>query len=411
MLLYCLKVTEILENMECLPPGYIVRPPTEAEWLYAAGNAMLGKDKTTVEQRGFFRENSGSVPHPSGSRQPNRLGLFDMYGNVAEAVVPFDTKEVTDLLVVRGGSYLNGKKYAVSQRTYHPKYQTIPFDIGFRLVITPGDKSYFDENFYLFSKNQFRSRGKIYELIGANCGIFNPSRAAKTAALLGGKLAEFEDEAHVKEAMKAFPVLQSWLAAIGGKYVNGKWLWNSGREINFGTWKKSRSSTGSTAIALQKGKWVAVRDNYKLPVIICQWSEKEFQERNKKRLNCGKLPLELTRFTIGRKLYILFDAGMSFGTAVRCCELMNGKLACPDDPEVMKKVIANLQPFERRHVLLGGYAKVDKWFWLSGKEFKEKLLKNPGDQIPRRNLNFITLCHGKLHDSQLCNSFLCEWDI
>jgi formylglycine-generating enzyme required for sulfatase activity len=71
--------------------GKKYRLPTEAEWEYAAGGGQYigtkfsGTDRDVeVPDFGWTTENSNGVPHPVALKKPNRLGLYDMTGNVWE---------------------------------------------------------------------------------------------------------------------------------------------------------------------------------------------------------------------------------------------------------------------------------------------------------------------------------------
>jgi formylglycine-generating enzyme required for sulfatase activity len=67
------------------------RLPTEAEWEYAAGGARLNPDKyagtndfSQLGEYAWHNENSGGQSKPVGNKKPNKLGLYDMIGNVNE---------------------------------------------------------------------------------------------------------------------------------------------------------------------------------------------------------------------------------------------------------------------------------------------------------------------------------------
>jgi formylglycine-generating enzyme required for sulfatase activity len=57
--------------------GY--RLPTEAEWEYASGG-----NPAEMSESAWYILNSGGRTHPVGQKRQNRLGLYDMLGNVSE---------------------------------------------------------------------------------------------------------------------------------------------------------------------------------------------------------------------------------------------------------------------------------------------------------------------------------------
>jgi formylglycine-generating enzyme required for sulfatase activity len=64
---------------------------TEAEWEYAAragttGQYNFGDNSDQLIKYGWYTGNSDRQAHPVGQLSPSRIGLYDMYGNVAEWV-------------------------------------------------------------------------------------------------------------------------------------------------------------------------------------------------------------------------------------------------------------------------------------------------------------------------------------
>jgi formylglycine-generating enzyme required for sulfatase activity len=136
--------------------GY--RLPTEAQWEYASkggdpnaadwtGYTYSGSD--TVGEVAWYVENSGNKTHEVGKKAPNRLGLYDMSGNVyewcwdwygdyssgAQTDPTGPERSSTGGRVKRGGSYFFSTSLARSvYRTYgYPAYGG-DLKPGFRLV-------------------------------------------------------------------------------------------------------------------------------------------------------------------------------------------------------------------------------------------------------------------------------------
>ena len=106
---------------------------------------------------------------------------------------------------------------------------------------------------------------------------------------------------------------------------------------------------------------------------------------------------------------MLIGSPMHWNAAVRLCELLGGRLACLDTPELRTGIMKHVAPWRSRRIMLGGYAKREKWFWLSGKPCDLKLKMDRNYQIPSRNLNHISLREGEFYDSWNGQLFLCEW--
>ena len=143
--------------------GY--RLPTSAEWEYAcrAGEVtsrFFGADPGLLGEYAWFAANSGGRPQPVGRLKPNDLGLFDLYGNVAEWCLTPDAGPAADpgerftdpplpadlcvvepgqRWVVRGGSWNDGPERLRSASRGTLPVETAGADgrtVGFRVART-----------------------------------------------------------------------------------------------------------------------------------------------------------------------------------------------------------------------------------------------------------------------------------
>lgn len=132
----------------------LYRLPTEAEWEYAAGGGnkrrrYLFAGSNNIDDVSWYKDNSNSRTHRVGEKKPNKLGIYDMSGNVWEFCSdfygPYSRNRQNNpqglptgrYRVLRGGSWLFRARNC---RCYNriliaPEHSDI--NSGFRLALVP----------------------------------------------------------------------------------------------------------------------------------------------------------------------------------------------------------------------------------------------------------------------------------
>ena len=166
-LLFCKKLSDHVKTNQEVPPGYVFRLPSEAEWEYACragtqtassfGDAMSSKQANFDGRSPLGKAAKGinrKRPMPVGYYPPNAWGFYEMHGNMWEWCLDewrefTDRKEVNPLpsraeinpryKVVKGGSwYVHGWECRSTSR--YALRPAVRYNTGIGLRVALGRK-------------------------------------------------------------------------------------------------------------------------------------------------------------------------------------------------------------------------------------------------------------------------------
>ena len=149
---FCEWLTAEEKKAGRLPANYEYRLPTEAEWEFAcrAGSKTafsFGDTTQGLENYAWYRNNTSGHQEKCGSKQPNKLGIHDMHGNLWEwcndwygdKFVAADSEDPPgpdsssdNLKVLRGGSFTSEPIDLQCGSRYCFDFKTSKKNIGFR---------------------------------------------------------------------------------------------------------------------------------------------------------------------------------------------------------------------------------------------------------------------------------------
>ena len=150
----CLFISRLNHKLKSQIGNSQFRLPTEIEWEYAAKSCTRDDDNiycgsNNVNDVGWYEGNSSNNIHKVASKKPNKLGLYDMSGNVWECCsnAYFEYSNLNSLVLVqdvdtimscvrRGGSWKDAQNCLRTTFRSQQLLMERKNNVGFRLVLS-----------------------------------------------------------------------------------------------------------------------------------------------------------------------------------------------------------------------------------------------------------------------------------
>ena len=136
-------IEKLNARAEVKSAGITFRLPTQKEWEYACRAGSTGKyglladgREGTLDEMGWYEDNSDDKTHPVGQKKPNAWGLYDMHGNVWE----WNDDVSDDERIFCGGSFNNGGNGCAVGYWYYNDQSYRYGGLGFRLAASRTEK-------------------------------------------------------------------------------------------------------------------------------------------------------------------------------------------------------------------------------------------------------------------------------
>lgn len=137
---FCRRLTQRDLGHKILPPGFVYSLPTRKKWRAFIADASVDSAIIPHETANNIADGSHSTM-PVGSGDVNRLGLYDLVGNVSEWSADIDPDTgVPYHLGASWNTYQTDRQHAESELRFRSRTDQSAM-VGFRCVLVPTSKS------------------------------------------------------------------------------------------------------------------------------------------------------------------------------------------------------------------------------------------------------------------------------
>ena len=415
MVAFCMAFTKTARMDIDLPHGYAFRPPTEAEWEFAAIGGMAAMTPESEEQQSH-------KPIPTAlNASPNAIGLYNMDRNLSEAVIPYPDSQTSngwiipspgrlmpDSWTIIRGSNFSDNHTGIAKRTPFRLDQITLETVGFRPVLAPVEDGFFEKHwFHAMPLHTCDINGKPYVGIDACYSTSTWTRTRQIVKAFGGRLPEPASKQEWQSVCKALGMDDRFPAPLGIMFKDNAW-----RSVTDGTPSPFAAQlpapspdserTCLSALTRNGGALLPVSANSYLPSIVIEYPD-EASFANRRQPPCSETfeidgrHFGLLPFTLPASMHRAFIEFAGYREPS-----LNGSL--------LEKVVKRLAD-SQKIVALGCHLHSDGWRWSDGTKFEPTCeLEDFGGKAKTisRNYKILVTSQGLLKQSASSEALLVE---
>jgi len=381
----CLDLNKRLSQEMDFPPGYGFRPPTEAEWEFAALGGMTGT--------GLGKDTESPVA--------NEFGLLNLDRNLAEIVQSYPNRHCEGWGILRGASFQDSSP-GIENR--HPVRldQVALTHFGFRPVLALVAETYYRDVWY-FPKHPLTAvvDGKAYADFETCVASTSWQEAQRLAADLGGCLPEPQSRAHLNRIIDALKADWRFPMPLGIRFQEQSWRTISDNLPSSFAAELASPIPGSQRLVLASTakSSMQVTDDMKLPVVCVEFSDPE----------ALAIPHRLTledEFEIDGRHFALLRYHIVNYMHQAFLNFVGYESPIITDATVLARLLEHLKPF-KESIDIGLHAHGPDWCWrdLTPLEKGVMIDLSPLDKayLGTRNYSIVVARDGHLEAAFKCS--------
>ena len=402
MLAFCMAFTKNVRKDIDLPSGYAFRPPTEAEWEFAAKGGMSGLSPASEEQ-----QSHKPIPLPLKDTT-NFMGLYNMDRNLSEAVIPYPEYQPPNGWTVIRGSNFSEKYTGINTRTPFRLDQITLETVGFRPVLAPVEPTFFAKHwFFSMPLRTCKVNGKTYVGIDACHSTSTWNSTSQIAKAFGGHLPEPASKQEWHSVCEALELDERFPSPLDIVFKDNAW-----RSVTDGTPSPFASELPApspeserrclSALTRNGGALLPVSANSYLPSIVIEYQD-EASFADRRQPQCSET------FEIDGRCFGLLPFRLPASMHRAFIEFAGYREPSLND-SLLEKVVKRLAESQKT-VALGCHLHSDGWRWSDGAKFEPTCeLEDFGGKAKNisQNYKILIASQGLLKQSASSEALLVE---